>query len=122
MKQISTLKAIESDVVLAEVCKSGDTAPHDSLVYLFQTLWEKKQQPQEFTDDTIVHVFKRNGNHQSCKSHRGISLLSIGGNTLSCERHSRLLHRLEQLLPERQRVLRTGGRTVDMTSASRQLQ
>jgi len=94
------------------------------LTKLFQSIWEKGTVPQQFKDASIVHIYKRKGNRQSCDNHRGISLLSIAGKILACVLLNRLLHHLEQshLLPESQCGFRAQRGTVDMIFAARQLQ
>ena len=53
------------------------------LTQLFQSIWNEGKVPQQFKDATIVHIYKRKGNRQSCDNHRGISLLSIAGKILA---------------------------------------
>ncbi|KAL8566845.1 hypothetical protein ACOMHN_052243 [Nucella lapillus] len=86
-------------------------------------MWKQERLLQEFRDATIVHIYKRKGNRQSCDNHRGISLLSIAGKILARVLLNRLLEHLEQgLLPESQCGFRTGRGTTDMIFAARQLQ
>ena len=71
----------------------------------------------------IVHIYKTQGNRQSCDNHRGISLLSIAGKILARVLLNRLLDHLEQgHLPESQCGFRSGRGTADMIFAARQLQ
>ena len=86
-------------------------------------MWRKEQLPQEFRDATIVHIYKRKGNRQSCDNHRGISLLSIAGKILARVLLNRLIAHLEHgHLPESQCGFRAGRGTMDMIFAARQLQ
>lgn len=95
----------------------------DKLTELFVSCWTKQSLPQEFKDASIVHLYKRKGNRQSCDNHRGISLLSIAGKVLARVLLNRLIKHLEQgLLPESQCGFRAGRGTVDMIFAARQLQ
>eukprot|EP00745_Piridium_sociabile_P015255 TRINITY_DN2252_c2_g3_i1.p3 TRINITY_DN2252_c2_g3~~TRINITY_DN2252_c2_g3_i1.p3 ORF type:complete len:101 (-),score=23.30 TRINITY_DN2252_c2_g3_i1:81-383(-) len=50
---------------------------------LFQSVWQKEEVPQDFKDDSIVHIFKRKGDETSCDNHRGISLPCIAGKVLA---------------------------------------
>ena len=121
--QLSSGKAPGSDSIPAEVFKAGGPDMLIRLTELFQAMWESKQLPQDFRDATIVHLYKRKGNRQSCDSHRGISLLSIAGKILARVLLNRLLKHLEQeLLPESQCGFRAGRGTTDMIFAARQLQ
>ena len=79
--------------------------------------------PQDFKDASIIHLYKRKGNRQSCDNHRGISLLSIAGKILARILLNRLTNHLEQgLLPESQCGFRQNRGTIDMIFAARQLQ
>ena len=95
------------------------------LTQLFQSIWNDGKVPQQFKDATIVHIYKRKGNRQSCDNHRGISLLSIAGKILARLLLNRLIQHLEQdppLLTESQCGFRASRGTVDMIFAARQLQ
>ena len=73
------------------------------LTQLFQSIWREEKVPQQFKDVSIVQIYKRKGNRQSCDNHRGISLLCIAGNILARVLLNRLLHHLEQgHIPESQ--------------------
>ena len=124
IKQMSTGKAPGSDAIPAEVYKSGGPTMLRQLTSLYQSMWIKEQLPQEFRDATIVHIYKRKGDRQSCDNHRGISLLSIASKILARIILNRLLDHLENshLLPESQSGFRAGRGTIDMVFAARQLQ
>ena len=124
IKQLVSGKAPGSDGIPAEVYKAGGPAVVQKLTELFQSIWEKGTVPQQFKDASIVHIYKRKGNRQSCDNHRGISLLSIAGKILARVLLNCLLHHLEQshLLPESQCGFRAQRGTVDMIFAARQLQ
>jgi hypothetical protein len=78
--------------------------------------------PKEYTDASIVHLYKK-GNRQICDNHRGISLLSIAGTVLARILVNRLVAHLGRgLLPESQCGFRKGRGTIDMIFAARQLQ
>ena len=121
-KQSSSWKAPGQDAAPAEVYKTGGPTLLNHLTSLYQSMWEKEQLPQEFRDATIVHIYKRKGNRQSCDNHRGISLLSITGKILARVLLNRLLLHLEKdFLPESQCGFRAGRGTVDMIFAAHQL-
>ena len=123
IKQMTSGKAPGPDTIPVEVFKTGGETIRSQLTSLFQTMWNQEQLPQEFRDATIVHIYKRKGNRQSCDNHRGISLLSIAGKILARVLLNRLLDHLEQgLLPESQCGSRAGRGTIDMIFAARQLQ
>ena len=85
-------------------------------------MWDEEVIPQQLKDASIIRLYKM-GNRQLCDNYRGISLLTIAGKLLARVRLNRPIVHLEQgLLPERQCVLRSGLRTVDMIFAARQLQ
>ena len=87
-------------------------------------MWEQESVPQEFKDASIIHLYKKKGNRQSCDNHRGISLLSIAGKILARIILNRLICHLDQeeLLPESQCGFRRDRGTTDMIFAARQLQ
>nr|VZI09116.1 unnamed protein product [Spirometra erinaceieuropaei] len=81
-------------------------------------MW-RQEVPQDFKDATVVHLYKRKGNHQPCENHGGISLLNTAGNIFTVI----LLNRLKQcLLPESQSGFRRYSGTTDRILAARQLQ
>ena len=124
IKQMSTGKAPGSDAIPAEVYKSGGPTMLRQLTSLYQSMWIKEQLPQEFRDATIVHIYKRKGDRQSCDNHRGISLLSLASKILARIILSHLLDHLENshLLPESQSGFIADRGTIDMVFAARQLQ
>ena len=87
-------------------------------------MWEQESVPQEFKDASIIHLYEKKGNRQSCDNHRGISLLSIAGKILARIILNRLICHLDQeeLLPESQCGFRRDCGTTDMIFAARQLQ
>ena len=48
----------------------------EKLTDMFHCMWRKEAIPQELTDASIIHLYKRKGNPQVCGNHGGISLLS----------------------------------------------
>ena len=116
-------KAPGSDSILAEVYKEGGSALTEKLHQLFLLMWQQETIPQEFKDASIIHLYKRKGNHQVCDNHRGISLLPIAGKILARILLNRLTTHLDQgLLPESQCGFRKKLGTTDMVFAARQLQ
>ena len=112
-----------SDPVPAEVCKEGGPALTERLQELFLLMWEQESIPQDFKDASIIHLYKRKGNRQSCDNHRGISLLAIAGKILASILLNHLINHLEQgHLPESHCGFRKERGTVDMIFAARQLQ
>ena len=91
IKQMSSAKTPDPDAIPAEVFKSGGPSLLQKLTALFQSSLESEALPQEFKDDTIVHIYKRKGNKRSCHNHRGMSLLSIAGKIMARILLNRLL-------------------------------
>nr|VZI25414.1 unnamed protein product [Spirometra erinaceieuropaei] len=121
--QRSSGKALGSDAIPAEVYKHGGPQLMDHLTALFQEMWLQGEVPQDFKDATVVHQYKRKGNHQVCDNHRGISLLNIAGKIFARILLNRLNNHLEQgLLPESQCGFRRHRGTTDMIFAARRLQ
>ena len=121
---LSNGKAPGPDAIPAEVYKAGGHVLVEKLTVLFQSMWNQEAVPQEFKDASIIHLYKRKGNRQSCDNHRGISLLSIAGKILARIILNRLICHLDQmdLLPESQCGFRKDRSTTDMIFAARQLQ
>ncbi|KAL8620901.1 hypothetical protein ACOMHN_025034 [Nucella lapillus] len=90
---------------------------------VYKTCGETIRNQMTSLDATIVHIYKRKGNRQSCDNPRGISLLSIAGKILARVLLNRLLEHLEQgLLPGSQCGFCAGRGTTDMIFAAHQLQ
>uniref|UniRef100_A0A183TLI6 Reverse transcriptase domain-containing protein n=1 Tax=Schistocephalus solidus TaxID=70667 RepID=A0A183TLI6_SCHSO len=86
-----------------EVYKHGGPWLMAELTILFQEMWHQGQVPQDFTDATVVHLYKWKGNWQLCDNHRGISLRNITGKIFARSLLNRLNGHLDQdLLPESQ--------------------
>ena len=102
IKLLSSCKAPGSDAIPAEIYKAGGAPVAQKLTELFYIMWRKEAIPQEFKDETIIHLYKRKGNPRVCDNHRGISLLSIAGKILARVLLNRLNEYLERsgLLPE----------------------
>ena len=123
IKRLSSGKAPGADSIPAEIYASGGPRLTESLTSLFTSMWTQEKLPQELKDASIIHLYKRKGNRNSCDNHRGISLLSIAGKILARVLLNRLDAHLERdLLPESQCGFRAGRSTVDMIFAARQLQ
>ena len=123
IKQLSSGKAPGADSIPAEIYASGGPKLKECLSALFTVMWNQEKLPQDLKDASIIHLYKRKGNRNSCDNHRGISLLSIAGKILARILLNRLNAHLEQdLLPESQCGFRAGRSTADMIFAARQLQ
>ena len=123
IKRLSSGKAPGADSIPAEVYSAGGPKLTENLTSLFSTMWAQGKLPQELKDASIIHLYKRKGNKNTCDNHRGISLLSIAGKILARILLNRLNAHLERdLLPESQCGFRAGRGTVDMIFAARQLQ
>ena len=83
IKLLSSGKAAGSDAKPAEIYKAGGTSVANKMIKLFHIMWRKEAVPQEFKDESIIHLFKQKGNPQLCDNHCGISLLSIAGKVLA---------------------------------------
>nr|VZI33140.1 unnamed protein product [Spirometra erinaceieuropaei] len=103
MRHFSGRNARGSDAIPAEIYKHDGRRRRlmDQLTMLFQEMWRCGQVYRDFMDATIVHLYKRKGNRQSCDNHRGISLHSIVRNVFVRILLSHLNGHLEQgLLPD----------------------
>ncbi|BHF69140.1 hypothetical protein SprV_0301218200 [Sparganum proliferum] len=123
VQQLSSGKAPGSDAIPAEVYKHGGPQLMDHLTALFQEMWRQGEVPQDFKDEIIVQLCKRQGNRQLCDNHHGISLLNIAGKIFARILPNRPNNHLEQgLLPESQCGFRRHRGTTDIIFAARQLQ
>ena len=100
ISKLSSGKAPGQDCIPAEIYASGSPLLIDKLTELFCEMWNQERIPQELKDASIIHLYKKKGNRQSCDNHRGISLLSIAGKILARVLLNRLQKHLEEgLLP-----------------------
>ncbi|BHF72406.1 hypothetical protein SprV_0401547100 [Sparganum proliferum] len=70
VQQLSSGKAPASDAAPAEVYKHDGPQFMEHLTALFQEMWRQGEIAQDFKDTTIIHLYKRIGNHQFCDIHR----------------------------------------------------
>ena len=123
ISQLSSRKAPGIDAIPAEVYTSGGPILSQKLVDIFQSMWEEVVIPQDFKHTSIVHLYKRKCNRQSCDNHRGISLLSKAGKIIVRVLLNRFIQHLEQgHLLESECGFRAGGGTVDTIFAATQIQ
>nr|VZI21241.1 unnamed protein product [Spirometra erinaceieuropaei] len=107
----------------SEIYKRVGPQLMNHLMALFQEMRRQEEVPREFKDATIVHLYWRNGNHQLCDNHRGISLLNIAGNICARTLFNHLNNHLQQgLLPKSQCGFRRHRGITEMIIAVRQLQ
>nr|VZH90166.1 unnamed protein product [Spirometra erinaceieuropaei] len=99
VQQLSSGKAPRSEAIAVEIYKYCGPQLMDHLAALFQEMWRQGGVPQDFKEATIVHLYKRKGNHQLCDNHRDISLLNIVGKIFARVLLNRLNNHLEQGLP-----------------------
>ncbi|KAJ1160520.1 hypothetical protein NDU88_001022 [Pleurodeles waltl] len=72
-KLTSNGKATGSDSIPAAIYKAGGPVLLQKLTKLFQTMWQQEIIHQELKDASIVHLYKRKGNRQSCDNHSKLS-------------------------------------------------
>ena len=69
VQQLSSGKASDADVIPAEVYKAGGLLLAEKLTQLLNCMWRKEAIPQEFNDESIIHLYKRKGNPRVCDNH-----------------------------------------------------
>ncbi|KAJ1193645.1 hypothetical protein NDU88_002941 [Pleurodeles waltl] len=122
IKLLSNDKTPGTDSILAKMYKAGGPVLLQKLTKLFKTMRQQECISQEFKDASIVHLYQRKGNRQSCDNHRGISLLAIAGKILARVLLNCLTQHMEDVnLPEGQCGFREGRGTVDMIFAAHHL-
>ena len=121
LQHLSSGKAPGTDAIPAEVYKAGGLPMAENITELFQCMWRKEAIPQDFKDASIIHLYKRKGNHQVCDNHRGISFLSIAGKILAKILFNAHLDQAG-LIPESQCGFRKDRGTINMIFTARQLQ
>ncbi|BHF59468.1 hypothetical protein SprV_0100242700 [Sparganum proliferum] len=115
VQQLSSVKVPGSDAITPEIYKHVGSQIMDHLAALFHAVWRQAQVPQDFKDATIVHLYRRKRNRQTCKNHRGNILLNIVGKIFA-----RILlkppnnHLEHGLLPESQCGFRRHRGTTDI--------
>ena len=120
---LSRGKAPGKDGIPPEVLKSGKPVLLQHLHELLCLCWEKGHVPQDMRDANIVTLYKNKGDRSDCNNYRGISLLSVVGESL-CPRVvlGHLQSLASRVYPESQCGFRAGRSTVDMIFSLRQLQ
>ena len=85
---------------------------------------KKRSHPSRNQGCNNYPPIQKEGNHQVCENHRGISLLSIAGKILARVLLNRLNEHMERsgLLPESQCGFRKNRGTIDMIFTARQFQ
>jgi len=96
IRLLSNGKAPGADCLPAELFKQGGMRLTHLLVHLFSLVWREEEVPQDFKDASIIHLYKRKGDHACCDNHRGISLLSVAGKVLTCVLLNRLPAHVDQ--------------------------
>ena len=87
-----------------------------------QQFWDKGLGPQDFKDANIIHLYKNKDDRTSCDNHKGISLLSIRGNSMARIILHCITHQfLDDVVSESQCAFRRNRGTVDMIFAVRQI-
>ena len=81
-------------------------------------MWKQEPIPLELKDTSIVPLYKRKKNRQTCDDHRGISLLSIAGKILARVLLNRLIDHLEDGLLSMRIQNRAWHSGYDLCSAS----
>ena len=97
IKLLSSGKAPGSDAIPVEIYKAEGLPLAEKLAELFHIMWRKEATHQIFKDATIIHPFKRKGNHQVCDNHQDISLLLIAGKILTRVLMNRLNEQMAML-------------------------
>ena len=122
INSLASGKSPGSDSNLAEVLKSGKSAPLEPLQILLCRCWEEGYIPQDMRHATIVTLYKNNGGRSDCNSYRGISLFSIVGKVFARVALARLQILASRVYPESQCGFRADRSTVDKVFSLRQLQ
>ncbi len=91
----------------------------DSVVQLFQQVWEEGSAPSEWKDAMIVLIHKK-GDLSLCDSWHGINLLDVGGKRYAKIIQCGLQAVAEEVLLDSQRGFRHGRGCVDMIFSARQ--
>ena len=94
VRLLSTGKAPGSDSIPADK-ESGETLP-EKLHQLVHLIWQEEVLPQDFKDASIIDIYTRKGNRQTCDNHRGVSLVSIAGKALARVLLNRLIVHLQR--------------------------
>lgn len=106
----------------SESYKNAGPVDLDTFHDLLCSIWEEKYMPQEFTDATIVSLYKNRGSKSDCGIDWGISLLSIAGKILVHVILNHLISSISENLPEAQCGFYQGQSTINMIFAFCQVQ
>lgn len=107
-------KAPGPDGIYAEFVK---VANEDSLATeihsLISHIWQVERMPKEWSEATVVPLYKNKGDKADCRNYRGISLLNTSYKILSIAIYNRLLPYVECKLGDYQGGFRPNRSTID---------
>lgn len=109
-------------MIPAEIYKTAGPVARDTFHDLLCSIWEEKDMPQEFTDATIVSLYKNRGSKSDYGIDWGISLSSIAGKILVHIILNPLISSISENLPEAQCGFYLGQSTINMIFAFCQVQ
>jgi hypothetical protein len=75
VEKLQRHKSPHTDKIPAELIKAGGRTVHSDIHKLINSLWNKEELSEEWSDSVIVPVYKK-GNKTYCSNFRGLSLLS----------------------------------------------
>ena len=78
LRKVQNGKAAGGDGCINEILKQGGEVMKQSLLILFQKMWEGERIPVDWARGLIVPIFK-DGERKNVDNYRGITLLSVVG-------------------------------------------
>ena len=113
IKKMKKGKSAGHDKITPEMIKLLGPKAEKKLLSLMNTVWQRKQVPEDWEVAVLVPIYKK-GDNRECKNHRGISLLSVVGKIYSRILEARLRKKVETQLEETQGGFRPNRSTTDL--------
>jgi hypothetical protein len=74
IEKLKRNKLRDVDQILAEVIQSGGNTLHFEIQKLINSIWNKKELPQQWKESIIVPIYKK-GDKIDCSNYRGVLLV-----------------------------------------------
>jgi hypothetical protein len=112
IEKLNSHKSPGIDKIPGELFKTGGKTIRPAIHKLTNSIWNKKELPEEWKESIIVPIYKH-GDKTDCSNYRGISQLSPMNNILSSSLQSRLTSTAEEIIGGYQCGFQCNRSTID---------
>lgn len=121
VEKLKSNKAPGPDGIHAEFLKVANDTFVSEMHCLISQIWQVESMPKEWSEATVVPIYKNKGDASDCKNYRGISLLNTSYKIFSISLYNRLLPYVERKLGEYQGGFRPNRSTIDQIFSLRMM-